>query len=168
MNRRASMVFAVAMGAALLCPALVAWAGSNQSTRVSSQATSSGYKAIENTIAAYRAALDGGDVVDLSGTGTAAIAEYPTGRFTNLEVHGRFSTTAATCVVTVARYNKVDSTLVLQSKTTLTLTADAAQVDGAGLFLSDPGYFDTGASNVVKILAADPSAGTIDLWVRSY
>ena len=117
------------------------------------------------TATAYRSNLDGGDVTDLSSTGTTAIADILVTGQQSITIGGRLSTASATCVVTVCRYAEVEGTMTLQGVSTGTLTASATQTDGTDAVAPDL-FFDTAGCKTIRVLAADPSAGTIDLWTR--
>lgn len=170
--------WAVALVAAVVVPVSL-YANSGDSLPVAASAVAEGYFKIESTTTAYREAgasgaraISGADSADVSGRTTvvsiAGVASFNVMRQQTLEVSGRFSNASATCVITVCRYYWDGSTLTLQSTSNGTLTADASLTDTDGDYVAPALYFDTGASNLVKIRVAAASAGTLDkLFVRN-
>jgi len=109
--------------------------------------------------ALYRTALDGGDAVDITDAANVALTKISCGGFQTVTVSGRFSGAAATSVIRVVRYTLAD---VAFDVSETTLTAKSA-TDGT-LYFSNPVPFDTEGAAYVRVLHADPSAGTVALW----
>lgn len=120
--------------------------------------------AVDTTTAAYRTGLDGGDLaaIDSSGLAASATIQRATGAPT-IAVSARFSAASATCLLTFVRgYEDPDGAFTEHGVQTATATATASTVGGD--YVANDVYFDTGGSPHFRVLAADPSSGTVDLW----
>ena len=135
----------------------------------------------DTTTTAYRSTVDDTGRVDFSNdntgdntTGIATVATESVANAPTISVSGRFSTASATATVHLIRGLYTGSITDTGSGTwtttgfsTVTLTADGSIVDANGDYVSPTLYFDSGGATVFKIIAI-PSAGNVDLWVRTY
>lgn len=111
----------------------------------------------------YRTDLDGGDAVALDGAGVAAITTITVNGSPTVTVSARLSASGATCEITFMRGYDDGSTWhthgIQQS------TATATSYTEGGDYVAGDLFFDSGGSPNAKVLAADPSSGTVDLHV---
>lgn len=124
----------------------------------------------ETTTSLYRETLDGGEgQTDLGHATITAVQELTVGGFGTVRVSGRFSASGATCAITVTRWHKAgDGTLTFKSReAAVTLTA-GTDYTISSLYPSGTEAFDTAGCDVIKVLAADPSSGTVSLFVEVY
>lgn len=152
-------------GAALLIAFAALAFADGRGQHVAQVAVAPGFK-VSEVSAAYRTALDGGEsLTDLeAAAGIGAITSIQTAGFQNLAVTGHLSTGSATCVIDVICF--YDG--IAKHRQTATLTAGATYTNDDSEYLSATQTFTTHGCGLMKVLAADPSAGTVDLWVEVY
>ncbi len=120
-------------------------------------------------VVSYRDALDGGEgEADLANATITAVQELTVSGYPNASISGRFSASGATAEIVATRRfkNLSDDVLTFKSMGTATLVANTTYTLG-GLFISANSLtFDTHGCDVVKILVADPSTGTVEIWAE--
>ncbi len=120
-------------------------------------------------VVSYRDALDGGEgSADLANAAITAVTELTVQGYPNASISGRFSSSGATAQIVATRWFKNASTgaLTFKSMGTATLVANTTYTLG-GLFIrANSLTFDTPGCDVIKILVADPSLGTVELWAE--
>ena len=147
------------VGIVALSIAGVALAADIGGTRSVDTVRAIGYAGGSNA-AVYRAGLLGSDEADLANGLTLGLDVVNCKGYDTVNVHGRFTSASATCIVSVVLYNAADEVVKVQE---FTLTAKARTVLSS-LFFSNPTPVDTEQAAYARILIQSPSAGTIDLW----
>jgi len=137
-----------------------------------------GYKS-NNEVSTYREGLDGGEAFAAVGSATATdgdssvgtVTSHWCGGYASVTVSALFSTASATCVLSLRRYdhNPGDTYVITEaSAQTINLTAEATYTS-AGKYRSTYSVpVSTCGRPLVKVLAADPSAGTIDICLENH
>jgi len=124
-----------------------------------------------DNITNYRSALDGGEDFSAIGSATAASAGANIGQVTTITctnyatvaVPVELSVASATVVLTAVRYFWDGTTLTYQGSEQQTMTAQATYTVSTLYPATAEAEFPTYGCNVMKILAADPSSGTVTL-----
>ena len=157
----------------LLVASVAAWAGAALATdtgRTMGRTTSNvavGYHPSEAT-AAYRSALDGGDVANITSTTPSDPGAVTCRGYQTVAVGGTAAASAATVEVCFTRYYD-NGTETVRLSTIRTLTADDTWCEGdATSYVIPASYFDTCGATEVRVRAADPSSGTVTLRLEVY